>query len=59
MTISFADCIDCGLDDVWRARLLEAGHRFTQNKNDENRAEYMRVLRIFKDLVLDGIVPKD
>ena len=60
MAISFSDCIDCSsLHDAWRARLLEAERRFTQNQNDESRAEYMRILKIFKDLVLYGILPRE
>jgi hypothetical protein len=56
MAISFPDCT---LHDAWRARLLEAEHRFTQNHNDESRAEYARILKIFKDLVLHGIKPRE
>jgi hypothetical protein len=41
MRISFADCTDCGLDDVWLARLLEAEYRLTQNENDEMWGIYL------------------
>lgn len=59
MAISFSDCIDCTLADAWRARLLEAEHRFTQSQNDESRLEYLRILKIFTDLVLYGILPRE
>jgi hypothetical protein len=59
MAISFSDCIECTLRDAWRARLLEAEHRFTQSQNDESRLEYLRILKIFSDLVLDGILPRE
>ena len=59
MAISFPDCIDCRLHDAWRARLLEAEGRLTQNCDDESRAEYVRILKIFKDLVLHGIKPRE
>jgi hypothetical protein len=59
MKVSLPDCVDCTPHDAWRAMLLEAEHRFTENQNDESRAEYMRILRIFKDLVLHGIKPSE
>jgi hypothetical protein len=59
MAISIPDCVDWTLHDAWRARLLEAEHRFTRNGNDENRTEYLRVLNIFKDLVVNDILPSE
>jgi hypothetical protein len=59
MAIRFSDYVDWTLHDAWRARLLEAKRRFSQNRNDENSAEYLRVLAIFKDLVLYGILPRE
>ena len=59
MALSYSDCVDWTLHDAWRARLLEVEHLFTQNQNDESRAEYLRVLAIFKDLVVYGILPRE
>ena len=59
MAISHPACVDWTLHDAWRARLLDADHRFAENQNDENRAEYVRVLTIFKDLVVYGILPRE
>jgi hypothetical protein len=36
----------------WRAKLAEAERRYAEDRSASNRAEYMRILRIFKDLVL-------
>ena len=59
MAISSPDGVEWKLHEVWRARLLEAQHRYARNRNHETKAEYMRVLRAFKDLVFYGIVPQD
>jgi hypothetical protein len=59
MAIGFSDCVDYTLLDVWRTRLLDAERRFTQNQNDESRMAYLRVLKIFTDLVLHGILPSE
>ena len=59
MAISFSDCVDYTLLDAWRTRLLEAECRFTQDQNDESRMAYLRVLKIFTDLVLHGILPSE
>jgi hypothetical protein len=44
---------------LWRAELAEAEQRYTEDQNAGNRAEYMRILRIFKDLVLYDRVPPE
>ena len=59
MAISYSDCVAWTLHDTWRARLLEVEHCFVQNPNEENRAEYLRVLAIFRDLVVYGISPRE
>jgi hypothetical protein len=46
------------LHETWRKKLFEAERRYDQDQNDKTKAEYMQVLRIFKDLVVYGIVPK-
>jgi hypothetical protein len=58
MVITFPDGVAWRLHDTWRAKLSEAEFRYTQNRNAETTAEYMRILRIFKDLVMHGILPK-
>jgi hypothetical protein len=44
-------------DDYWRARPDEAQRRYTEDRTEESRAEYRRVLRIYADLVLRGKTP--
>ncbi|SRR5260370_28425398 len=46
------------LHETWRAKLFEAESRYTQTRNNETKAEYLRVLKIFKDFVLYDIVPQ-
>ena len=58
MVLSFPDEVEWRLHETWRARLFEAQYRYAQNRNHETNAEYMRILRTFKDLVFYGIVPK-
>jgi hypothetical protein len=47
------------LHQTWREKLFEAERRYDQDPNDKTKAEYMQALKIFKDLVVFGIVPKD
>ena len=58
MEITFPDEAAWSIHETWRARLLEAQDRYAQNRNHETKAEYMRVLRAFKDLVMYGILPR-
>jgi hypothetical protein len=58
MEISFPDEVGWELHETWRARLFEAQSRYKQNRNRETKAEYMRVLTTFKDLVFYGFVPR-
>ena len=39
-------------------KLFEAERRYNQDRNDETKAEYLQVLKAFKDLVLYDILPK-
>lgn len=45
------------LQDSWRERLTEARQRYSENQNGETRIEYLRILRIFTDLVSNRKVP--
>jgi hypothetical protein len=58
MVITFPDGVAWRLRETWRAKLFEAELRYTQSRNAETKAEYMRVLRIFKDLVVYDILPQ-
>jgi predicted house-cleaning noncanonical NTP pyrophosphatase (MazG superfamily) len=58
MVLGSRDGVDWRLHEEWQAKLLEAEQRFQQDKNAETKAEYMRILRIFKDLVMYGIRPR-
>ncbi len=58
MEISFPDGVSWRLHETWRAKLFEAEVRYTQTRNLETKAEYLQVLRTFKDLVLYDIVPQ-
>jgi hypothetical protein len=46
--------------EVWRGRLKEAEHRYriaTGEARESARQEYLRVLRIFSDLIIRGKTP--
>jgi predicted house-cleaning noncanonical NTP pyrophosphatase (MazG superfamily) len=58
MVLGSRDGVEWRLHEEWQAKLLEAEQRFQQDKNAETKAEYMRILRIFKDLVMYGIRPR-
>jgi hypothetical protein len=58
MEISFPDGVASRLDETWRAKLFEAEFRYAQDRNNETKAEYLRLLRTFKDLVLYDILPQ-
>jgi hypothetical protein len=47
------------LDDRWREKLAEARSQFELNRNERTKAEYLRVLGIFTDLVLRDILPDE
>jgi hypothetical protein len=40
-----------GLDDFWRGKLEQAQRRYAADPTAESRAEWMRVLRVFANLV--------
>jgi hypothetical protein len=59
MILTSPDGILCRLHETWRAKLFAAEIRMKQDRNPETKAEYMRVLRIFKDLVMHGKLPDE
>ena len=59
MVIAFPDGAAWRLHETWRMKLFEAERRYTQDGNDKTKAEYLQVLKTFKDLVLYDILPKD
>lgn len=59
MVVSFPDGVAWRLHESWRAKLSEAQFRYAQDRNNETKVEYLRVLRAYKDLVLYGILPQD
>ena len=58
MVVTFPGGIAWRLHETWRAKLFEAEFRYAQDRNDETKAEYLRMLRTFKDLVLYDILPQ-
>ena len=58
MVVTFPDGIAWRLHETWRAKLFEAEFRYAQDRNDETNAEYLRMLRAFKNLVLYDILPQ-
>jgi hypothetical protein len=58
MVITFPDGAAWRLHETWRMKLFEAERRYTQDRNEKTKAEYLRILRTFKDLVVYGIVPQ-
>jgi hypothetical protein len=55
--IAFPDGTTRKLHDPWRWRLEEARRRYRAAKNKESLAEYLRMLKIFSDLVLHYKLP--
>lgn len=47
------------LHEHWRERLVEAQSRYTENRNKENREEYLRMLKVFTNLVVRDEMPED
>ena len=46
-----------GLDDFWRGKLEQAQRRYAADPTAESRAEWMRVLRVFANLVVRDQLP--
>ena len=59
LLIDFPDGVARRLHKRWREMLAEAQRRYKENPNSETKAEYLRVLKQFADLVLRGKLPRD
>ena len=46
-------------DEVWRTKVIKAELRYRRRATPETRAEYLQVLRAFKEFVLSGKKPQD
>jgi hypothetical protein len=46
------------LEKQWRRKLAEAEFRYIKNPCEETRAEYLRVLKTFAQLVIEGKTPE-
>jgi hypothetical protein len=57
MILTSPDGVLWRLHETWRVKVFEAEFRMKQERNPKTKAEYMRVLRIFKDLVMHGKLP--
>jgi hypothetical protein len=57
--IAFPDGTAIKLYNPWRWKLEEAERRYRTAKSTESRAEYLRILRIFSDLVLRYKLPQE
>ena len=57
--IAFPDGTTRKLHDPWRWRLEEAERRYRDAKSKESRAEYLRILKTFSDLVLRYRLPEE
>ena len=59
MTIEFPDDLAQPLYERWRDRLEDARRLYVAEQNERTRADYLRVLTKFADLVLRGQRPED
>lgn len=57
MTVDFPDGVPRPLHDCWRDKFDDAYAHYSENPTPENRAEVMRILRIFADLMLRDKLP--
>jgi len=55
--INFPDYTLRRSHDLWRERLAEVRRHYDENRNPETHTEFLRVLRIFSDLVVRGKDP--
>jgi hypothetical protein len=58
MAVDFPDGLT-GLADVWRIKFDDVYRRYSESPTADSRAEVMRVLRTFADLVLRDKLPLD
>jgi hypothetical protein len=47
------------LQEQWRGRLDEIEKRYQQDRTRRNRVALLRVLRIFTDLAIHGMIPTE
>ena len=47
------------IDGMWRLKLAEAERRYIENRTRENRVELVKVLSIFIELVMRGVIPRE
>jgi len=59
MTIEFPDDLAQRLRECWREKLENARRLYVEDQNERTRADYLRVLTKFADLVLRGQRPED
>ena len=59
MPFTHPDGTLCRFHEAWRVQLIEAELHMRRDKNPATKAEYIRVLRIFKDLVMYGMLPRE
>jgi hypothetical protein len=59
MVVSVSDEGEWTLHETWSARLAAVRLRYDSDRTAETKAEYLRVLMIFKDLVVNGIAPRE
>jgi hypothetical protein len=59
MTVDFPDGVLRRLHDSWRDKLADAYCRYSDNRTAETRAEYLKVLKTFTDIVVRHQPPPD
>lgn len=55
----FPDGATLRSQDHWRDKVVEAQMRYGASQTDQNKTEYLRLLRVFADLVIKGQPPKE
>ena len=59
MTIDFPDGVARRLHARWRCKLEEARRRYSNDQTEETRAEYLKMLQVFTDLIIRGKLPSE
>jgi hypothetical protein len=57
MAVDFPDAPALAMDDFWRLKLEGAQRRYSDTPNDETRAEFRRLLRLFANFVVRNQLP--
>jgi len=55
----FSDPLSHALHERWRHKVADAQRRYSEDRSPENQREYVRVLRVFTDLILRNKIPED